>query len=321
MNGFSLLKNTNAYKVFSLDVSRGTASHAYLIVCEDELNLENYLKAFAKRLLCSESEPCGVCRNCTLIESKTHTDVVFYPTGKKILVADVDDLVKKSAYKPLECDKKVFILNGVSNMLPQAQNKLLKTLEEPPKNTYLLLGATSTYTVLSTVLSRCKRLDIPSFKEEDIVKALEGECLDRQKLLSAVRLSGGKLGEARERYESGAGALAEELAIKTFIEVTSSRDVARFSGKVTKELLKDYISSLARLTGLALRLQDHFESGDGAFYETALNLSKTLNKGALIHASDAVRKAEKDVYFNATATAVVDGVVFSILEGKHKWLK
>ena len=51
MNGFSLLKNTNAYKVFSLDIERETTSHAYLIVCEDELNLENYLKAAVKEFL------------------------------------------------------------------------------------------------------------------------------------------------------------------------------------------------------------------------------------------------------------------------------
>ena len=321
MKGFSLLKKTNAYKVFSLDVDKKTASHAYLIVCDDEYYLENYLKAFAKRLICSEQEPCDNCRNCSLIETKTHTDVVFYPTGKKILVSDIDDLVKKSTYKPLECDKKVFVLNGVSQMQPQAQNKLLKTLEEPPKNTYLLLGATSAYTVLPTILSRCKRLDIPSFSEEDIILELEKECNDRQKLLSAVRLSGGKLGEALERYTTGSGELAELLAIRTFKEVKTSRDVAKFTGNVTKDIIKDYISSLARLVGLAIRLKSHNVNGEGEFYEMAKELANSLSTGALLHASDVIRAAEKDVYFNASHVAITDAVIFGILEGKHKWSK
>ncbi len=321
MKGFSLLKKTNAYKVFSLDVDNNTASHAYLIVCDDEYYLENYLKAFAKKLICSENEPCDNCRNCRLIESKQHTDVVFYPLGKKILVGDIDDLVKKSTYKPLECDKKVFVLNGVSQMQPQAQNKLLKTLEEPPKNTYLLLGATSAYTVLPTILSRCKRLDITPFSEEDIILELEGECDDRQKLLSAVRLSGGKLGEALERYHSGSGELAESLAIRTFLEVKTSRDVARFSGNVTKDIIRDYVSSLARLVGLAIRLKSREVKGEGEFYKTALELSKTLSTGALLHASDVIKVAEKDVYYNASHVAVTDAVIFGILEGKHKWSK
>lgn len=321
MNGFSLLKKTNAYKVFSLDIERNTTSHAYLIVCEDEVNLENYLKAFAKKLICSESEPCNVCRNCKLIEEKIHTDVIFYPKANKIVVADVDDLVKKSTFKPLEGDKKIFVLNNVSTMQPQAQNKLLKTLEEPPKNTYLLLGATSVYTVLPTVLSRCKRLDVPLFSEDDIFNSLKNECDNLEKLLSAVRLSGGKYGEAKQRYLTGNGEVAEKLAIRTFFEVTSSKDVAKFSSNITKDLLKDYISSLARLVSVALKMQSVAVKGEGEFFESAKKLSKTLSTGALIYASDVIRTAEKGVYYNATPVAVIDAVIFGILEGKHKWSK
>ena len=321
MNGFSLLKNTNAYKIFSSDIERETVSHAYLIVCDDELNLENYLKAFAKKLICEAENPCNVCRNCKLIEEKIHTDVVFYPLGKKIVVSDVDDLIKKSTYKPLECDKKIFVLNNVSTMQPQAQNKLLKTLEEPPRNTYLLLGATSVYTVLPTVLSRAKRLDIPPFSESDIFNALKDSCEDREKLLSAVRLSGGKLGEAKERYLTGSGELAEKLAIRTFFEVTSSSQVAKFSSNFNKDIIKDYVSSLARLTSLALKMQSRDISGEGEFFESAKKLSKTVSTGALIYASDVIRSAEKSVYYNANYASIVDAVIFGILEGKYKWSK
>ena len=83
MDGFLLLKNTNAYKIFIGDKKRETLSHAYLIVCEDKLFLENYLKIFAKALVCNEKEPCNACRPCSLIDKKSFTDVVFYPLGKK----------------------------------------------------------------------------------------------------------------------------------------------------------------------------------------------------------------------------------------------
>lgn len=322
MDYFSLLKNTNAYKMFSGDKARGTLSHANLIVCEDEANLEAYLKIFAKTLMCNESEPCLECRACRLIDSKTHTDVVFYPQGKKIVVSDVDDLIEKSYFRPLESDKKVFVLTGVSSMTVQAQNKLLKTLEEPPKNTYLILGTTSVYPLLSTVLSRCKRFDIPPFSEDDVLALLKESYTLSDKLKTAVRLSGGKIGEAISRYESGAGNLAEETAIKIFTELKSSKDVAKYSSLVTKDILGDFISSSVKLIETALRISLNKQTtGEGRLYEGAKKLSETASVGALLYTADKLREIEKDYYFNGNLTALTDGLLFGILEGKHKWSK
>ena len=318
MNGFSLLKNTNAYKIFNGDKKRGTLSHAYLIVSEDKLFLENYLKIFAKALVCSESEPCNTCRTCALIDKKGYTDVIFYPKGKKIVVADVDELIEKSFYKPLEGDKKVFVLSDVAEMTVQAQNKLLKTLEEPPKNTYLLLGATSVYPLLSTVLSRCKRLDINSFLEDELYNYLSSTLEDGDKLKSAVRLSNGKLGEALNRYETGEGTLAEELAYKALVGLKTSGQIAGFSKEITKEILKDFISSLASLTSLAISV---LVNGKSDVSDRVIGVSNALSVGALIHIQDRLRQAEKAVYFNGNLTAVVDGVLFGIVEGKFKWSK
>lgn len=317
MDGFSLLKNTNAYKIFSGDKKNGTLSHAYLIVCEDKLFLENYLKIFAKALMCSEKEPCNACRSCTLIDKKSFTDVVFYPKGKKIVVSDVDDLIEKSYYKPLESDKKAFVLTDVSEMTVQAQNKLLKTLEEPPKSTFLLLGATKVYSLLPTVLSRCKRLDIKPYGEEELYAYLADASGDSDSLKSAVRLSGGKLGEALNRYETGEGTRAEELAIDALINLNSSSQIAEFSSKITKETLNDFISSLASLvsSALSVALNGKAES------ESVQSITKSVSVGALIHISDKIRIAEKAVYFNGNLTAVVDGLLFGIVEGKFKWSK
>ncbi len=317
MNGFSLLKNTNAYKIFNGDKKRGTLSHAYLIVSDDKLFLENYLKNFAKVLSCNESEPCNSCRICSLIDKKSYTDVIFYPKGKKIVVADVDELIEKSFFKPLESDKKIFVLSDVAEMTVQAQNKLLKTLEEPPKNTYLILGATSVYPLLSTVLSRCKRLDIKPFLEEEIYAYLSSSLGESEKLKSAVRLSGGRLGEAINRYETGEGTIAEELAYSALTSLKTSADVASFTSKITKELLKDFISSLANLVSLATAYL--INGGDAS--NKVKGVASALSVGALIHIQDKLRTAEKAVYFNGNLTAVVDGILFGVVEGKFKWSK
>ena len=158
-----IIKNTNAYKVIKADKAKGTLSHAYLLVCDDGVMLDDYALIFTKLLSCQTDDVCNKCRTCSLIDKKSFSDVIFYPQDKKIKVADIDDLVQKSYLKPLESDKKLFVLLNAQEMNAQSQNKLLKTLEEPPKNTHIILFATTTYSLLPTVLSRVKTVVIEPF--------------------------------------------------------------------------------------------------------------------------------------------------------------
>lgn len=322
MTGFSLLKNTNAYKIFLNDKKSETLSHAYLIVCEDALFLEEYLKFFAKALVCSEFEPCNNCRTCNLVNEKNYTDVIFYPKGKKIVVSDVDELIEKSFYKPLEADKKVFVLSDMAKMNHQAQNKLLKTLEEPPKNTFILMGTTSLYPLLSTVLSRSKKLEIPAFSEAELFESLSKNCLDVERLNSAIRLSGGRVGEVLLRYESEVSCDVEALAVSALVNLKNSVEVLSFSTKINKDNLLDFISSLARLTQICLEKSLRIETNVPSNFENAVNaVLQNVEVGALVYISDKIRDAEKSVYFNGNLTAIVDGLLFGIVEGKYKWSK
>ena len=74
-----LFKQTVAYKIITGDKSRGQLSHAYALVCEDTVALNDFIKTTAKILLCQDESFCGQCRPCRLIEKGTHSDVTFYP--------------------------------------------------------------------------------------------------------------------------------------------------------------------------------------------------------------------------------------------------
>lgn len=317
MNVFSLLKNTNAYKIFQREIKGGTLSHAYLVVCDDESMLKDYLNVFASALMCKEEEPCGKCRDCKLILSSSHTDVMVYPKGKKIVVSDVDDLVEKSFFKPLEGDKKIFILNGVCSMTVQAQNKLLKTLEEPPANTYILMGATSTYPLLPTVLSRSKRLDVPPFSNENLKSFLVNEGYDSEKLNSTLTVAGGRLGEAVKKYNEESVELEMSLAKSVLLNLKSSKQVAEFSSKIEKANLNDFVSCLAEFTRQCIVAT----TGGSAEDISAKKVADEISVGALVYISDKIRDAEKKLYFNGNKVAVIDGLLFGVLEGKFKWSK
>lgn len=317
MNVFSLLKNTNAYKIFQKEIKGGTLSHAYLLVCDDESMLGSYLSVFAAALTCKEDEPCGTCRDCKLILSGSHTDVMVYPKGKKIVVSDVDDLVEKSFFKPLESDKKIFILNGVCSMTVQAQNKLLKTLEEPPANTYILMGATSTYPLLPTLLSRSKRLDIPPFSNETLKSFLLLEGYDKDKINSVLTVSNGMLGRAVKRYNEDDAGLEMSLAKSVLLNLKTSKQIAEFSAKIEKANLNDFVSCFAEFTRQCIVAG----SGGSVEDDSAKKVLNEISVGALIYISDKIRDAERKLYFNGNKVAVIDGLLFGVLEGKFKWSK
>ncbi len=319
MDFSSLIQNTKAYKIFLGDKRGGTISHATLVVCDDGELLEEYLKVFLKTLMCEEDRFCGRCRVCKLIDAKQFEDVKFYPTDEgKILTKDVDEIVEKSYLKPLEGDKKAFVLLNAQDMNAQSQNKLLKTLEEPPKNTYIIMGATSTFTLLPTLLSRVKRLDILPFTEEEIYTALSPQCEDELRLKSAVGLANGKVSEAIKKYSNDEIIKVEGLVFDLLTKMKSSKDVALYSSKIDKTNVKDVISISSRVISDLLRYKSGVEVSSPYNLQA---LASGYTVGALIHFSDKLREVEKALYFNGNVQALVDSLLFGLLEGKYKWSK
>lgn len=322
MNVFSLLKNTNAYRIFQREINGGTLSHAYLLVCDDESMLSNYLNVFAMALMCKEEEPCGKCRDCKLILQGSHTDVMTYPKGKKIIVSDVDDLVQKSFFKPLEGDKKIFLLNGVCSMTVQAQNKLLKTLEEPPENSIIIIGATSEYPLLPTVKSRVLRLELGAFNSEEIFDVLKEECTDVEKLKTAIACGDGTVGTAYSLYGDRSLLEITDFTCDMMINMQTSKDVLDFTTKFNG--LKVGIGEFLNVFELALRdklvtLENKEELVANARVNDRLKEASGFNRGAITYIFDVIREAEKRLKHNANQKMLIEWILFSVLEGKHKW--
>jgi DNA polymerase-3 subunit delta' len=117
-------------------------------------------KSFAKALQCESAasvDPCGVCKSCRVFESGNHPDVFYVsPEGKSLGVDDIrDHVIKNMETKPYKYRYKVFIIDSAHTMTPQAQNALLKTIEEPAGYGVFLILSEGTGAFLPTVLSRC----------------------------------------------------------------------------------------------------------------------------------------------------------------------
>lgn len=305
-----LIKNSNAYKIVSGDKRRGELSHAYLIVCPDSLMLKDYLKLFASLIMCENGTACGECRPCRLIDREAYADCDFYPKeGDKIKTADIDDLVSKTIIKPLENDTRMFVLCGAENMTAEAQNKILKTLEEPPENVCILIGAASDYTLLPTVKSRVKRLDIPPFSDGEIRCALIGEYKDSRKLDSAIAFGGGKPGTVIKIYLDDGTEKLEKLAEEILFSMRSSKEVAKYSCRINKDNVKDLIAVLKNEVARLL-VHDMGRATENGY-----------TVGALLAIEDMLSEKERAVYFNANSVMVADEILLSILGEKYKWQK
>ena len=140
-------------------------SHAYALVCADAEQRERETTELAAAMLCSSHDvrPCRVCRDCRNVFRAVHPDVLFTdPTGSAktaaIKVDQVREIISTAHLAPSEGKSKVYVLRSADKMNPQAQNALLKLLEEPPSSACFILACENAAALLPTVRSRCELL-------------------------------------------------------------------------------------------------------------------------------------------------------------------
>lgn len=196
----------------------GHLAHAWLFQGPEGVGKEAAAVAFAQALTCAEKKGvgCGTCGSCRRVEQGNHPDVTrvlpeeeqvarglagrsdFDRTpSRDIRVEQVRALQERLSLRPLEAAWKVAILSPAHAMSVQAQNALLKTLEEPPRATVLLLVSSAPDRLLPTIRSRCTRAQFGPLPDEVVAQALHAR---RQVPLpqarALARLAGGSLGRA-----------------------------------------------------------------------------------------------------------------------------
>ncbi|NCB43692.1 MAG: AAA family ATPase [Clostridia bacterium] len=152
----SIKRNRAAIIQLKRAVLEETISHAYLFVGEEAVRKE-FSMEFAKAILCTNSldDNCGKCVICRKIEHSNHEDVFFIDKdGNSIKTEAIETLISSISYKSIG-KRTVIVMDHADTMTDSAQNKLLKTLEEPLGNTVIILLAERKHALRDTVISRC----------------------------------------------------------------------------------------------------------------------------------------------------------------------
>ena len=162
--------NAQGVQLLQRSLARGRLGHAYLFTGDAIEELEVLARTLAKTLNCltpnAQSGPaidsCDVCLNCQKIDHENHADIHWARPESKSRVITIDqmrEMMQQIQLKPTEAGYKIAIIVGADRLNVQAANAFLKTLEEPPAKSVIILLSTEPGRILETILSRCLRLN------------------------------------------------------------------------------------------------------------------------------------------------------------------
>ena len=304
----------------------GTLPHAYLFCGISGIGKHLIALRLAEALQCNnpESRPCGSCAGCRKIKEGNHPDLIeLEADGKFIKIEQIRGLQKRLGLKSFEGRATVCIIDGAEKMNPAAANALLKILEEPPQDTYLILLTENIRQVISTVISRCRRLNFNPLSADDISSILiKDKGVAEKDALAAARMSEGSIGKAMELLECFDAKEREEI-FELVIDLKNVDDVFSISEKLTKKdgpiKLNDFIDMLKFL------LRDLMVFKSGIKKERLLNVAsdEIIKKGAarfslaaLIEIFETVAKTEAAIMMNVNKRLAVENMLLKFYNKK-----
>lgn len=171
ITGFEeILGNEMVKDHFKKAIANHKISHAYILTGEAGMGRKSIANAFAMTLLCEKggSEPCMSCHSCKQVMSGNHPDLIYVTHEKpgSIGVDDVREQINDTIMiRPYSSYYKIYIVDEAEKMTVQAQNALLKTIEEPPSYAVIILITTNQEAFLPTILSRCVQMKLKPLKD------------------------------------------------------------------------------------------------------------------------------------------------------------
>ena len=192
-----IVGNNKIKEMLARSVQNETLSHSYLFVGISGIGKKMLAKEFAKNILCNEKEKTYTCKSCIEFESDNHPDYIYIePEGNNIKIEQIRFLQKKIQEKPIISKQKVYIINDADTMTTEAQNCLLKTLEEPPEFATIILIGSNENAFLPTIKSRCMILTFQPIEKEELKQYMERNYGINQITPNQLAMFQGSIGKA-----------------------------------------------------------------------------------------------------------------------------
>lgn len=178
----NLLGNDKIKKLLEKTIIEDKILHSYIFDGEEGIGKRLFALDFSKAILCTSTDikPCQKCKSCIEFNNFNNPDLLQVESldGKNIKIEQIRELLTKIAEKPINSDRKVIIINNSELMTKEAQNALLKTLEEPPQYITIILITSNQSKLLTTIKSRCTKILFEGISKEEILSYLKQKSLD-----------------------------------------------------------------------------------------------------------------------------------------------
>lgn len=290
----NIIGNDEIKNALEKSVNQNKVSHSYLFLGIQGIGKKKIAIEFAKMLLClSNTKYCNNCKSCIEFDTNNNPDfLLIEPDGNSIKIEQIRDMQKKIQEKPIISNKKVYIIDDADFMTQEAQNCLLKTLEEPPDfATIILIGANSN-AFLPTIKSRCTILNYSKIKDDEMLQFLNNyENIQNinKNMLQMIQGSIGKAIALKEKQE-------EYIKIE---EIINSMD---------KYDLVDFINNSEFLYKAKEEINEILE------YINIILLNKAKQKHLYTNCIKIVENTKKRLKQNANYDMSIDNMLFNMWE-------
>ena len=323
--------------LMSRAIARDTLPPSLLLAGPSGVGKRRAAEALAQAVTCLqpqsspelERDACGVCPSCRRILRGVHPDVMMLAPGDmgSIKIEQVRDVIDRAGYRPFEGRRRVVIIDEADSLVVPAQNALLKTLEEPPSSSILMLVSSMPDALLPTVLSRCPRLRFGALSITEVASVLvRDHGYNEPEARAAAADSDGSVSRALEA-ESADLVSARETATRLLRQtarlgdptgrLSAAKDLA--GGKSTPSGERDQLAACLRVTAsllrdlgiLALRV-DAGSLANADLQDELEELSPAYDSDRSARAYSAVDEAIAALERNASPKVVADWLVFQI---------
>ncbi len=255
-------------------MSQGRLGQSYIFSGLPAIGKKTLALEFARAMNCEKlsapADSCGLCPSCRKMLSGNHPDMYVLETSSQFIRIDaIRAIQEQMTFKPLEGGKRIFIINDADKMNEQAANALLKTLEEPSADNFLILITARPYWLPQTILSRCRQLRFNPLSAETVARFLvEHKEIDETQASLLANLSGGSIGGALD---------------------LNTEDMIVFRAELSRRLAQGGSDPMNRLMLASFLGQDKKEIRQGlqilkTFFRDAIAYKETARESMIINA-------------------------------------
>ena len=261
-------------------VDLNKTSHSYLFLGISGIGKKMIAKEFAKMILCeNDNKYCNQCKSCIEFDSNNNPDfTLIEPDGASIKIDQIRQMQKKIIEAPIISKNKVYIIDDADLMTTEAQNCLLKTLEEPPEFVTIILIGSKESSFLSTIKSRCTIIKFSPIENEQIIEYLNKKYEIKNISEEMLEIFGGSIGKAedlkdKEELFSDIIEIIEKIKIMELPEVLKRADIIYKSQEDRIDILEAINVILFKLSKQDIRYLNCIEIVE----DTAKRLNANVN--------------------------------------------